>query len=80
MTKGSKLLVQSDLCAKYEQFESGEHVWLTAGEFHPEKCLGISRSDSRDVSSRPYRETIVQGAELKPPANKELGRGTVNGV
>ncbi|ROV87593.1 hypothetical protein VSDG_09624 [Cytospora chrysosperma] len=86
MTNGLKLLVQSDPCAEYEQFASGEHVLITAGELHLERCL-------RDLQERfarceiqagepivPYKETIVRAEEMKPPANKELGRGGVIGV
>jgi ribosome assembly protein 1 len=83
MIHGLKLLVQSDPCAEYEQFDSGEHVLLTAGELHLERCL----TDLRERFARceiqagepivPYRETIVRGEEMKPPANKELGRGAV---
>jgi ribosome assembly protein 1 len=83
MISGLKLLVQSDPCAEYEQFQSGEHVLLTAGELHLERCL----TDLRERFARceiqagepivPYRETIVRAEEMKPPANKELGRGTV---
>ncbi|KUI54316.1 Ribosome assembly protein 1 [Cytospora mali] len=86
MTHGLKLLVQSDPCAEYEQFSSGEHVLITAGELHLERCL-------RDLQERfarceiqagepivPYKETIVRAEEMKPPANKELGRGAVIGV
>lgn len=86
MTHGLKLLVQSDPCAEYEHFSSGEHVLLTAGELHLERCL-------RDLQERfarceiqagepivPYKETIVRAEEMKPPANKELGRGAVVGV
>ncbi|TVY68767.1 Ribosome assembly protein [Lachnellula suecica] len=86
MISGLKLLVQSDPCAEYEQFSSGEHVLLTAGELHLERCL----TDLRDRFARceiqagepivPYRETIVRAEEMKPPANKELGRGTVIAV
>jgi ribosome assembly protein 1 len=83
MIRGLKLLVQSDPCAEYEQFESGEHVLLTAGELHLERCL----TDLRERFARceiqagepivPYRETIVRAEEMRPPANRELGRGTV---
>ncbi|KAK7918108.1 ribosome biogenesis protein Ria1 [Apiospora marii] len=86
MITGLKLLVQSDPCAEYEQFESGEHVLLTAGELHLERCL----TDLKERFARcdiqagapivPYRETIVRAEEMKPPANKELGRGAVVGV
>ncbi|KAK8091938.1 ribosome assembly protein 3 [Apiospora hydei] len=86
MINGLKLLVQSDPCAEYEQFESGEHVLLTAGELHLERCL----TDLKERFARcdiqagapivPYRETIVRAEEMKPSANKELGRGAVVGV
>jgi len=86
MISGLKLLVQSDPCAEYEQFSSGEHVLLTAGELHLERCL----TDLRERFARceiqagepivPYRETIVRAEEMKPPANKDLGRGTVIAV
>ena len=39
MIRGMKLLEQSDPCAQYEVLESGEHVILTAGELHLERCL-----------------------------------------
>jgi ribosome assembly protein 1 len=86
MIKGLHLLVHSDPCAEYEQFSSGEHVLLTAGELHLERCL----TDLRERFARceiqagapivPYRETIVRAEEMRPPANKELGRGVVVGV
>jgi ribosome assembly protein 1 len=82
MVKGLKLLEQSDPCAMYEQLESGEHVILTAGELHLERCL----KDLRDRFAKceiqagepivPYRETIVKAEEMEPPKNKDLPRGT----
>lgn len=86
MIEGLKLLVQSDPCAEYEQFHSGEHVLLTAGELHLERCL----TDLKERFARcdiqagapivPYRETIVRAEEMRPPANKDVGRGAVVGV
>lgn len=86
MIKGLHLLVQSDPCAEYEQFASGEHVLLTAGELHLERCL----TDLRERFARceiqagapivPYRETTIKADEMRPPANKDLGRGVVVGV
>ncbi|ORY69596.1 P-loop containing nucleoside triphosphate hydrolase protein [Pseudomassariella vexata] len=86
MITGLKLLVQSDPCAEYEQFGSGEHVLLTAGELHLERCL----TDLKERFARcdiqagepivPYRETIIRAEEMRPPVNKELGRGVVVGV
>ncbi|CZT40755.1 probable translation elongation factor eEF4 [Rhynchosporium secalis] len=83
MINGLKLLVQSDPCAEYEQFESGEHVLLTAGELHLERCLTDLRERFAKCEIQageaivPYRETIIRAEEMKPPANKDLGRGTV---
>ena len=86
MIHGLKLLVQSDPCAEYERFSSGEHVLLTAGELHLERCL----TDLRERFARceiqagepivPYRETIVRAEEMRAPANKDLGRGVVVGL
>ncbi|KAI8626787.1 P-loop containing nucleoside triphosphate hydrolase protein [Xylariaceae sp. FL1651] len=86
MIEGLKLLVQSDPCAEYEQFQSGEHVLLTAGELHLERCL----TDLKERFARcdiqagapivPYRETIVRAEEMRPPTNKDLGRGVVIGT
>ncbi|KAH6875798.1 elongation factor 2 [Alternaria rosae] len=85
MIKGLKLLVQSDPCAEYEQLPSGEHVILTAGELHLERCL-------KDLKERfakceiqagepivPYRESIVAATEMNPPKDPNLPRGTVVG-
>ncbi len=83
MITGLKLLEQSDPCAEYEMLESGEHVVLTAGELHLERCL----KDLRERFARceiqagepivPYRETIVSAAEMAAPKDKDLPRGTV---
>ncbi|RMZ89397.1 hypothetical protein DV736_g3391, partial [Chaetothyriales sp. CBS 134916] len=69
MIRGLKLLEQSDPCAMYEQLPNGEHVILTAGELHLERCL----KDLRERYARcdvqtgdlivPYRETIVKPRE-----------------
>ncbi|KAL8736042.1 MAG: hypothetical protein Q9166_000604 [cf. Caloplaca sp. 2 TL-2023] len=83
MVNGMRLLEQSDPCAVYEVLESGEHVILTAGELHLERCL----KDLRERFARceiqagepivPYRETIVSAAEMAAPRDKNLARGTV---
>ncbi|KAK5948467.1 Cytoplasmic GTPase/eEF2-like protein (ribosomal biogenesis) [Knufia fluminis] len=82
MVKGLKLLEKSDPSAIYEQMPSGEHVILTAGELHLERCL----KDLRERYARcdiqpgepivPYRETIIKAEEMEPPKNKDLPRGT----
>lgn len=86
MIDGLRMLVQSDPCAEYEQFSSGEHVLLTAGELHLERCM----TDLRERFARcdiqagapivPYRETTVRAEDMRPPTNRELGRGAVVGV
>ncbi|EXJ84083.1 elongation factor 2 [Capronia epimyces CBS 606.96] len=86
MIKGLKLLERSDPCAVYEQMASGEHVILTAGELHLERCL----KDLRERFARcdiqpgepivPYRESIVKAEEMEPPKNKDLPRGTAIAV
>lgn len=86
MIHGMKLLEQSDPCARYEVLESGEHVISTAGELHLERCL----KDLRERFARceiqagepivPYRETVVNAAEMAPPKDKTLPRGTVIGA
>lgn len=83
MVNGLRLLEQSDPCAQYEVLPSGEHVILTAGELHLERCL----KDLRERFARceihtgetmvPYRETITIAPEMAPPKNPELGRGGV---
>ncbi|KAF3384658.1 Ribosome assembly protein 1 [Penicillium rolfsii] len=86
MITGLRLLEQSDPCALYEVLPSGEHVILTAGELHLERCI----KDLRERFARceiqtgeaivPYRETIVDAAEMTPPKNPDLGRGGVLSV
>ena len=86
MITGMRLLEQSDPCAKYEVLESGEHVILTAGELHLERCL----KDLRERFARceiqagepivPYRESIVGAAEMALSKDKSLPRGTIIGV
>lgn len=86
MVTGLRLLEQSDPCAQYEVLPNGEHVILTAGELHLERCL----KDLRERFARceiqtgetmvPYRETIISAPEMAPPKNPELGRGGVLAV
>jgi len=86
MINGLRLLVQSDPCAEYEVLPSGEHVILTAGELHLERCL----KDLKERFARceiqagapivPYRESIVAAAEMNLPKDPSLSRGTVVGV
>ncbi|KAJ5635974.1 uncharacterized protein N7484_009287 [Penicillium longicatenatum] len=86
LVTGLRLLEQSDPCAQYEVLPSGEHVILTAGELHLERCV----KDLRERFARceiqtgeaivPYRETIINAPEMAAPKNPELGRGGVLSV
>ena len=86
MIAGMRLLEQSDPCAQYEVLENGEHVILTAGELHLERCLKDLRERFAHCELQasapivPYRETIVDAAEMAPPRDRTLPRGTVIGV
>ncbi|KAI9928111.1 Cytoplasmic GTPase/eEF2-like protein (ribosomal biogenesis) [Aspergillus wentii] len=83
MVTGLRLLEQSDPCAQYEVLPSGEHVILTAGELHLERCIKDLRERFAKCEIQtgetivPYRETIVSAAEMPAPKNPELGRGGV---
>lgn len=86
MVVGLRLLEQSDPCAAYEVLENGEHVILTAGELHLERCLKDLRERFAHCEIQvgapivPYRESIISAAEMNPPREKDLPRGTVIGV
>lgn len=83
MIRGLRLLEQADPAVLYEQLESGEHVILTAGELHLERCL----KDLRERFARceiqageaivPYREGIVNAEEMSAAKDPALGRGRV---
>nr|KMM71978.1 elongation factor 2 [Coccidioides posadasii RMSCC 3488] len=83
MINGLKMLERSDPCAQYEVLPSGEHVILTAGELHLERCLKDLRERyakceiQAGESIVPYRETVISSPEMAPPKNPELPRGTV---
>lgn len=83
MVRGLRLLEQADPAVTYEQLESGEHVILTAGELHLERCLKDLRERFAkcDIQAGevivPYREGIVRAEEMNPPKDPALGRGRV---
>ncbi|EME47847.1 hypothetical protein DOTSEDRAFT_51149 [Dothistroma septosporum NZE10] len=86
MIRGLRLLEQADPAVSYEQLESGEHVILTAGELHLERCLKDLRERFAkcDVQAGeaivPYREGIVKADEMNPPKDPAMGRGRVEGI
>ena len=86
LVKGMRMLEQSDPCAQYEVLESGEHVILTAGELHLERCLKDLRERFAKCEIQagepivPYRESIVNALEMVATREKDLPRGTAVGV
>jgi len=86
MIRGLKLLEQADAAVIYEQLESGEHVIVTAGELHLERCLKDLRERFAkcDIQAGkvivPYREGIVKAEEMNPPRDAALGRGKIEAV
>ncbi|KAK9244139.1 P-loop containing nucleoside triphosphate hydrolase protein [Lipomyces tetrasporus] len=83
LERGLRLLNQADPCVQIIVQETGEHVIVTAGELHLERCLKDLRERFARIeiqSSKPivpYRESIVRAPEMSPPKNGELPRGTV---
>lgn len=79
LVRGMKLLNQADPCVQILIQETGEHVLVTAGEVHLQRCLDDlkERFAKIDISVSepiiPFRETIT-----KPPkvdmVNEEIGR------
>ncbi|XP_037020118.2 elongation factor-like GTPase 1 [Artibeus jamaicensis] len=79
LVKGMKLLNQADPCVQVLIQETGEHVLVTAGEVHLQRCLDdlTERFAKIEISVSepiiPFRETIT-----KPPkvdmVNEEIGR------
>ncbi|KAG7088583.1 hypothetical protein E1B28_012560 [Marasmius oreades] len=82
---GMKLLSQSDPCVETFQQQTGEHVIVTAGELHLERCL----KDLRERFARteihvskpivPFRETAVKGIDMAPTKSPGATRGTIKG-
>ncbi|KAI0766400.1 translation elongation factor 2 [Trametes elegans] len=86
LVRGLKLLSQADPCVEIFQQKTGEHVILTAGELHGERCI-------RDLKERfakieihaskpivPFRETAVKGVDMAPPKTPNAKRGTMHGA
>ncbi|XP_057380327.1 elongation factor-like GTPase 1 [Daphnia carinata] len=78
LIKGLKLLNQADPCVQVVLQESGEHVLVTAGEVHLQRCLQdleecyakIQINASQPIV--PFRETIM--APLEPISTDNAGR------
>lgn len=82
LSEGLRLLNQADPCVEVLVQETGEHVILTAGEVHLERCLRDLKERFAKIEIQvsppivPFRETIVPVSEHQP--NKDnVQRGVV---
>uniref|UniRef100_A0A0F7ZE56 Elongation factor-like 1 n=1 Tax=Crotalus adamanteus TaxID=8729 RepID=A0A0F7ZE56_CROAD len=79
LVKGMKLLNQADPCVQILIQETGEHVLVTAGEVHLQRCLDdlkarfarIEISVSEPII--PFRETITRPPKVDM-VNEEIGK------
>jgi ribosome assembly protein 1 len=84
LVEGLRLLNQADSCVQVLVQDSGEHVILTAGELHLERCLNdlrerfakIEISASKPIV--PFRETIVKAPDMVALKDTSVRRGTAN--
>ncbi|RXK40834.1 ribosome assembly protein 1 [Tremella mesenterica] len=85
LVRGLKILSQADPCAEYFVQETGEHVILTAGELHLERCLKDLRERFAKCAIQPsapivpFRETAVRAPDMSPPKTPGAQRGTIHG-
>ncbi|XP_054858972.1 elongation factor-like GTPase 1 [Eublepharis macularius] len=79
LVKGMKLLNQADPCVQVLIQETGEHVLITAGEVHLQRCLDDLRERFArvDISVSkpiiPFRETITRPPKVDM-VNEEIGK------
>uniref|UniRef100_A0AAR2JCJ4 Elongation factor-like 1 n=1 Tax=Pygocentrus nattereri TaxID=42514 RepID=A0AAR2JCJ4_PYGNA len=79
LVRGMRLLNQADPCAEVLIQETGEHVLVTAGEVHLQRCLDdlrerfakIGISASKPII--PFRETVIRPPKVDM-VNEEMGR------
>ncbi|KAJ8271563.1 hypothetical protein COCON_G00104220 [Conger conger] len=79
LVRGMKLLNQADPCVEVLIQETGEHVLVTAGEVHLQRCLDdlqerfakIQISASKPII--PFRETIIRPPKVDM-VNEDLGK------
>ncbi|KAF8440895.1 P-loop containing nucleoside triphosphate hydrolase protein [Boletus edulis BED1] len=85
LVAGLSLLAQADPCVETFQQQTGEHVILTAGELHLERCLKDLRERFARVEIQasdpivPFRETIVRAPDMASPKTRNAVRGTMKG-
>ncbi|KIK78164.1 hypothetical protein PAXRUDRAFT_17032 [Paxillus rubicundulus Ve08.2h10] len=86
LVAGLALLAQADPCVETFQQQTGEHVILTAGELHLERCLKDLRERFARVEIQaskpivPFRETAVKAPDMAPPRTPNAVRGTIKGA
>ncbi|KAL7421772.1 Cytoplasmic GTPase/eEF2-like protein (ribosomal biogenesis) [Cryptotrichosporon argae] len=86
LIRGLHILNQADPCAEYLVQETGEHVILTAGELHLERCLKDLRERFAKCAIQtseaivPFRETAVKAPDMAPPKTAGAPRGTGHGT
>ncbi|KAG7482249.1 elongation factor-like GTPase 1 [Solea senegalensis] len=79
LVRGMRLLNQADPCAEVLIQETGEHVLVTAGEVHLQRCLDDLRERFAKIKIAasepiiPFRETVVRPPKVDM-VNEELGR------
>ncbi|XP_050971245.1 elongation factor-like GTPase 1 [Labeo rohita] len=79
LVRGMKLLNQADPCAEVLIQETGEHVLVTAGEVHLQRCLDDLRERFAkiEISSSepiiPFRETVIRPPKVDM-VNEDLGK------
>lgn len=79
LLRGLRLLNQADPCVEVLIQESGEHVIVTAGEVHLQRCLDDLRERfakieiSASAPIIPFRETVIRPPKVDM-VNEDLGR------
>ncbi|KAM4744992.1 elongation factor-like GTPase 1 isoform 2-T3 [Anableps anableps] len=79
LVRGMRLLNQADPCAEVLIQETGEHVLVTAGEVHLQRCLDDLRERFANIEISvskpiiPFRETVVRPPKVDM-VNEELGK------
>ncbi|XP_067105576.1 elongation factor-like GTPase 1 [Osmerus mordax] len=79
LVRGMRLLNQADPCAEVLIQETGEHVLVTAGEVHLQRCLDDLRTRFAKIEISaskpiiPFRETLVRPPKVDM-VNEDLGR------
>ncbi|XP_071776951.2 elongation factor-like GTPase 1 isoform X1 [Centroberyx gerrardi] len=79
LVRGMRLLNQADPCAEVLIQETGEHVLVTAGEVHLQRCLDDLRDRFANIEISaskpiiPFRETVVRPPKVDM-VNEDLGK------